>query len=54
MAGLIITLFWHSIFIKNKTSARVTNITFHGHILVLKGGFIFESNLKHYKLLKYK
>ena len=55
MAGLIIILFQHSICIKNKTLAGVTNITSHGHILfVLKGGFIYESNLKHYKLLKCK
>jgi len=40
MAGLIITLFQHSIFIKNKTSAGVTNTTSQGYILVLKGGFI--------------
>lgn len=33
----------------------MTNITSHEHILfVLKGGFISESNLKHYKLLKCK
>lgn len=53
MAGLIIICFQHSISIKNKISFAVTNITSHGYIFVLKGGFIFESNLIHYKLLKY-
>lgn len=54
MAGLITICFQHSISVKNKISPGMTNTTPHGYIFVLKGGFIFESNLIHYKLLKYK
>lgn len=54
MTGLII-FFQHLICIKNKIFAGMTNITSHEHILfVLKGGFISESNLNHYILLKCK
>lgn len=52
MTGLVIIFFQHFICIKNKILAGMTNITSHEHVLfVLKGGFISESNLKHYKLL---